>query len=477
MSQLLISFCFTSPPGHALAKLDVDSERLEWIDLAHPDFLIDGAMGISRYRDGYVVVFHATRDARPVNCIGEFDGMLSLKRLAPLPSVHDGHSVIEHDGALLVVSSGTNQVIRVDWPDGAAPRERVFFEIDPGDDTLHMNSLQTFDGKLFLSMFGNRGSSSWRDAANGRVVRLDDGVTVAEGLHHPHGLFVDDGSLLCLASATGDIRRVGGAARGASAKLEGYLRGIASDARFVYVGTSRLRNRSKSTGKKQGVPLVETGVGCGLHLVDKAAGTSRWLDLSPFASEIYDVFPLPEGTPIEGTREAAMLSRLRALNAHTPILMVQATQAEQYFHEFNGVIGELIAERDFDTAATLLERLMCGPLRTRLDWHADYALCLLHRGDMIGAMQHYAKALGENHPRLTEIQSLALASLQSGNRDDAIHQLRKSLAIMKRQSRKLKQRRTGARPPHNGRGSRAAGRRANNATANVGAAPPQGMRT
>jgi hypothetical protein len=474
--QLLISFCFTSPPGHALAKLDVDSERLEWVDLMHPELSIHGAMGLCRYRSGYIAVFHATCDSRQVSCIGQFDAALSLKRLAPLALVHDAHSIIEHEGALLVVSSGTNQVIHLDWPDDAPPHERVFFEIDPGSDTLHMNSLQAFGGKLFLSMFGNRGGSSWRDAANGRVVRLADGATVADGLHHPHGLFVDEGALSCLASATGEIRQVAGSPREARPKLEGYLRGIAADDRFVYVGTSRLRNRSKSTGNKQDTPLVETGVGCGLHLVDKASGTSRWLDLSPFASEIYDVLPLPEGTRIEGTREAAMLSRLRGLNAHTPVLMQQATQAEQYFHEFNGVIGELIAERDFETATTLLERLMRGPLRARLDWHADYALCLLHRGDIVGAMRQYAKALGEHHPRLTEIQHLALASLEGGNRDDAIRQMKAALALMKQQSNRIKRRRMGAQPSRDARTTRKGERRGNDPATKVPMMLPQGIR-
>ncbi|RKP44550.1 DUF4915 domain-containing protein [Trinickia fusca] len=456
MSPLLISFCFTSPPGFALGKLDIDSERLEWVDLAHPDYAIHGAMGMCRYRGGYAVVLHASHDGRHLSCIGELDASLRLTRLAPLDSVRDGHSVIEHDGALLIVSSGTNQVVRVEWPHDAAPREQVFFEIEPGSDTLHMNSLQTFENKLYLSMFGNRGSSSWRDAANGRVICIDSGAAIADGLHHPHGLFVDDGALLCLASATGTIRRVAGVAGVAEPRLEGYLRGIASDAHAIYVGTSRLRNRSKSTGAKE-TPLVETGVGCGLHIVDKASGQTRWLDLSPFASEIYDLMPLPEGTAVTGTREAAMLARLRALNRHTPELMQKAAQAEQYFHEFNGVIGELIAERDYATATTILDRLMRGPLRARLDWHADYALCLLHQGDTLGAMKHYAKALGENHPRLADIQHLAQAGLECGDRAEAIRQLQASLALLKGQSRTGKRRHPGTSRGAGGKRPRAAG--------------------
>ncbi|WP_206956680.1 DUF4915 domain-containing protein [Trinickia acidisoli] len=429
MSRLLISFRVSSPPGHALAQFNTDTEAFDWIDVGDPVLKIYGAMGICRHNTRYFVVFQARREGKHLSCLGELDAKLRLTRLAALRRVKDGHSIVAHDNALLIVSSGTNQVIRVVWPQGGEPKESVFFEIAPGADTLHMNALQAYHGKLYLSMFGPRGDGLWRDASDGRVIRLDDGAVVTQGLYHPHALFVDNDALLCVSSMKSRIYRVDGDGSGraedeptALPALDGYLRGAATDDRYIYVGTSTGRTRSRATGAIVGMPAFAKGVDCGVHVLDKSTNTARWLDLSPFASEIYDMIALEPTVPMRGDRTTAMQERLRALNAHTPELRHHSSQADQYCREFNGVIRELIdTRRDYATASRILKRLLARAGRPRPQWQFDYATCLLETGNAQGALEHYRRASQQGYPRASMRDAMARALAAAGVDDETAH--------------------------------------------------------
>lgn len=434
MTQLLISFCFTSPPGYALAKFDTDSEALEWVKLDQPGLPVYGGMGICPRGDGYIVIFHAVREMHSISCIGELDHDLRLCRMAELKLVSDGHSVIEHDGALLVVSSGTNQVIRVDWPAGGEPEERVYFELEPGFDTLHMNSLRQHQGKLYLSMFGPRTNGSWRNATQGQVICLDDRAASAQGIHHPHGLFAIGDELLCVGSMSGSVRHVAGPARAAFPKLDGYLRGVACDAHNMYVGTSRIRDRSKSSGDKVSPSsAMPRGIGCGLHILERETLQPRWLDLSPFAAEIYDIHVLPPGTQVKGTRRDAMASRLHALNGFTPRLLELAQQGGRHAKELQDVVRSLIDEdRDYQNAAQLLQRLMTGPVKVEADWYLDLAFCKFQQNNVHAALYQLELALSETHPELVQLQKNARASLELRDFESATGYLKQVTQMLRR---------------------------------------------
>jgi hypothetical protein len=433
VTQLLISFCFTSPPGHALAKFDTDSEVLEWIKLDQPGLRVYGGMGICRHGDGYIVIFHAVRQMRSISCIGELDRDLRLCRLAELQQVSDGHSVVEHDGALLVVSSGTNQVIRVVWPVGGEPEEDIYFELEPGHDTLHMNSLRLHQGKLYLSMFGPRRNGSWHSATEGQVLCLDDRAAAAQGIHHPHGLFALGDELLCVGSMSGAIRHVAGPARAAFPKLDGYLRGVAGDSRYIYVGTSRMRERSKSSGDKvRPLPGMAHGIGCGLHMLERDTLHPHWLDLSPFAAEIYDIHILPPDTKVAGTRRDAMLSRLHALNGYSPHLLELAKRSAQHVATLHGVVRTLIDEdRDYRNASQLLQRLLSGPVQAETDWHLDLAFCKFQQNDLHAALHQLELALGATNPELLPLQKAARASLELRDFASAVRSLRQVIQALR----------------------------------------------
>ncbi|MFP3244996.1 MAG: DUF4915 domain-containing protein [Paraburkholderia sp.] len=358
MTQLLLSFCYSKPVGHALALFDCESEAFEWIDLSEVPLPVYGATGLCRVGGTYYAALQVRAPGTLGTLLAQFDDTGRLLRTASLAQVHDAHSLLWWHGELLLVSSGTNQVFAIDWAPGSTPRMRVFFEREPGADTLHMNSLQAFDGHVYLSMFGSKPSASWREASDGQVLDLSaGGKVVLRGLQHPHSLFVDGGGLFCMNSRTSAVVHVAGTAPGHDTPLSGYVRGALSHGSQLFVGTSMQRKQSKSRGVSEASDKVSTGTGCGLHVLDSVRGVARWHDLSPFGAELYDVLAW-HGRPVTGTRADAMVRRLHAVNSEFAEL-IGATYRMRQQH---GLVAQMLrqfldAGFDLSPAQALLEQL------------------------------------------------------------------------------------------------------------------------
>lgn len=376
MSELLVSFCYTRPLGHAIARIGAGGDAFEWVDLSSVPVPVYGATGLVRVGERYYAVLQVRFGEAFGTQLVEFDTRARVLRSAPLPGVVDAHSMVVWNDSLLVVSTGTNQVFELAWPDGTAPSSRVFYEQDPGTDTLHMNSLQTFDGRVFLSMFGARPGDAWHQANDGQVLDLHaGGAVVARGLRHPHALFVADGTLICVESRGGSLIHVAGPRRAAPAHLPGYLRGACMAGGTLYVGASMTRRRSKSLGsayartplpeaageRREGAALSSAAIagdGCGLHAIADSAGTmtSRWIDLSPFGPELYDVIPW-HGAPVTGSRAFAMEQRLRAVNGEFTDLAGVWSRLLQQRLQMRELVQELDAARRDEPSARRIAAL------------------------------------------------------------------------------------------------------------------------
>ncbi|OXI30057.1 hypothetical protein CFB89_22805 [Burkholderia sp. AU16741] len=342
MTQLLLSFCYAKPSGHVLARFDVDADTFEWIDLGDVAAQVVGATGLCRVDASCYAALQIRVPGTVGTLLAEIDACARIRRVARLAPVLDAHSLLAWHGELLVVSSGTNQVFAIDWPRDGALHLRVFFEIEPGADTLHMNSLQAFGGHVYLSMFGCKPGASWRDACDGQILDLTDaGRVVRRGLRHPHSLFIDRGTLLCVSSRDGSLVHVAGAPRGADRPLDGYVRGALAHAGRLFVGTSMARTRSKSRGAawpSAAAPAPrEAGTGCGLHVIEGGRRAPRWIDLSPFGAELYDIVAW-DGEPVRGARADAMASRLRAVNAEFGELIVELYRTRRH----HGIVGDMV---------------------------------------------------------------------------------------------------------------------------------------
>ena len=391
MSELLVSFCYTRPLGYAIARIGAGGDTFEWVDLSSVPVPVYGATGLVRAGDRYYGVLQVRFGETFGTQLVEFDGHARVLRSAPLPGILDAHSLVACNDRLLVVSTGTNQVFELAWPDGAAaPVSRVFYEQDPGADTLHMNSLQTFDGRVYLSMFGARQGDAWHQANDGQVLDLDaGGAVVARGLRHPHALFIAGDTLMCVESRGGSLVHVAGPQRAAPAHLPGYLRGACTSGGTLYIGASMTRRRSKSLGSAYArAPLPQTadvrregaaissaaiaGDGCGLHVIadptgdpdalaaagpaTRGATTSRWIDLSPFGPELYDVIAW-HGAPVTGSRTFAMEQRLRAVNGEFTDLAGVWSRLLQQRAQMRDLVRELDAARRDEPSARRLAAL------------------------------------------------------------------------------------------------------------------------
>lgn len=404
MTQLLLSFCYAKPSGYVLARMDTRTNAFEWVDLRDVALPVVGATGLCRVGEHYYAAMQIRVPGTVGTLLAELDRAGRVRRVARLAEVFDAHSLLPWQGELLIVSSGSNQVFAVDWLHDGAPRVRLFFEREPGADTLHMNSLQAFNGRVYLSMFGCKPGASWRDARDGQILDLTaGGEVVRRGLRHPHSLFVDRATLLCLSSRDGSLIHVAGAPRGADRPLDGYVRGALAAGGKLFVGTSTPRTHSKSRGVSEAADLAtqssapaahaaygtsgmhdtraaQAGGGCGLHIADAATGASRWLDLSPFGAELYDIVEWT-GDAVRGDPTEAMAERLRAVNVQFGELI----GAVYRMRTQHGAVARMLRQMmdagcDMSAARGVLETLANDP-PTLPEWNYLHARMLLGNGN------------------------------------------------------------------------------------------------
>ncbi len=322
--RVAVTFCNQrSTPRLSVCALDLETEEMQWLRVLGD--IESGASGIAVV-DGSLLV--ACQDGGIVR----YGTDLEPKVVLPTRGALDLHSLLYRaDERALYVTSTFNDTLFRYTLDGSGQRvasvEAVFCA-DPsrrGLDRYHLNSVAEWQGDLYVSMFGTTDGDSHLGRRNGRVVRVRDGVTIVDGLYHPHTLFVHGDDLFVVESQAKTVRRVGGGDAITWTVPGGYPRGVAADAgSTVWIGLSALRRESKSRATANVItddaPLDHRTRLVQLDLTTGALG--RTIDLTPLAREIYDVFPLPAGAafvpdPDRGLtqRVAALEESYRAVNA------------------------------------------------------------------------------------------------------------------------------------------------------------------
>jgi hypothetical protein len=166
-------------------------------------------------------------------------GIVEYRRL---DAVRDPHDVLADGDGWLVVSTGTNEIVRVDargaldsiWHGGGEA------------DAWHVNCLACA-GELYASAFGEFATfKQWRGkraVGRGRVWNIATGEIVLEGLTHPHTPRCVDGGWIVCESLGGAVSRFD--ARGKRTDeviLGGYSRGLAVAGEHLLVGVSAPRD-------------------------------------------------------------------------------------------------------------------------------------------------------------------------------------------------------------------------------------------
>ena len=251
---------------------------------------VTGCAGIAQARGCLLTVGQCGDDA--------YVAVLDAERLRPLfhhriTEVRNPHSLCVAEDTVLVVSTGTDEVVAYDWGRrGLTFRGVAWTPSLAGRDTHHLNSIAYVDSEhIWATAFGPKASGLWESASDGYICNIANGGVLKKGINQPHSLRPSGRTMYYCESATQDVTALDG---GPTCHADGYTRGLCVlDEHRVLFGTSVGRRQSKSTGimRNPADPGAPAGV-CGLHEWDLRTGTVTTTDMSKFGLEIYDVVSL-----------------------------------------------------------------------------------------------------------------------------------------------------------------------------------------
>jgi hypothetical protein len=319
--HILVSFCNRWTPGRLLlGLLDADTFAFQILQLPSELPQGTGIMGLAASRLYVYAVLQAPPPA-PSGLLVLDHADLRLLNYYVFQSAVDVHSIWLANEVLYAVSTGTDEVIVLQLRGAEVISEAVFWHPEsesPHTDVHHLNAIYEWRGELLVSAFGKKAGQLWTSTSEGFIINITRGEQVASGIHHPHSLVAFDDMLVYCESQKMAVRVSGGLR---SQSLPGYTRGLCLVGQKLFVGTSKGRQVSKSTGilnnpaaagglagqctRDSGVPLFELaprdapGGLAGQCTVSRLAVDSfeieKTIDLSSYSNEIYDLLPI-EGT-------------------------------------------------------------------------------------------------------------------------------------------------------------------------------------
>lgn len=162
----------------------------------------------------------------------------------PFDDIHDALIV---DDTYYIVSTMTNEVIQLD----RERKELKRWSLAPAADSLHVNCLALWNGRIIYSAFGDfdtpRGYKGCTYLA-GFVRDLSTGDTLIKELSQPHSLTPLGDRILIANSEKKELLLYGSDGTLLKAKtLDGYTRGICIGKNHIYVGLSCSRNIEDDT--------------------------------------------------------------------------------------------------------------------------------------------------------------------------------------------------------------------------------------
>ncbi len=216
----------------------------------------------------------------------------------------DLHDLLWHEETLYVVCTKINGVIQFD----SQLNEIRRWSLPGGPDSIHLNSMAMYRGRLVGSIFGH--FSEYREYKGktekaGCVIDLETGDVLIAGLSQPHSLKVEGDRLWLCDSEARMLRIYEGSQQVVERRMDGYVRGLVLGKDHVYAGLSCTRNVEQNDGIESAQIVVldrDTLAEAGRIPID--------------ANEIYDLIFTggDEGTIISGCIDEA-LAELRATRA------------------------------------------------------------------------------------------------------------------------------------------------------------------
>lgn len=295
------ALAITTYQAGKLAVVGVEQDRLEFsfhnVDQAMG--IAVGAQEIALGSRREIHLLRAAHDIAPgVHPAGTFDSAWLTRQSFRTGNIH-GHELAWGRDGLWVVNTLFSTLCTLHKDFSFVPRWRPPFISElAANDRCHLNGLAMLDGQpKFVTAHGDSNQpGGWRPgkASGGVVIDVPSGDVVARGFAMPHSPRLSRDRLWVLNSGAGQLGTVD-LATGRFEPVEsfpGYVRGLAFQGQFAFVGLSKIREKSVFGG----MPIEEqrANLRCGIAVLDLVSGrTVATLQFHSGVDEIFAVSVLP----------------------------------------------------------------------------------------------------------------------------------------------------------------------------------------
>ena len=119
------------------------------------------------------------------------------------------HSIWGSDGVLYAISTGTDEVLKLEMQGPEVISETVIWRLErerPRSDMHHLNAICARNGDLLVSGFGKRSGTMWTSASDGFIFNVTHGEKLAGGVNNPHSLALVGDTVVYCESKTRTVR-------------------------------------------------------------------------------------------------------------------------------------------------------------------------------------------------------------------------------------------------------------------------------
>ena len=224
---------------------------------------------------------------------GQYDGLF-MPRAVYFSGETDIHDLAWGKEGLWAVNTRFSCLCFIDDEFSFKPQWRPTFvsELTP-DDRCHLNGMAMMDGRpTYVSALSETDTpEGWRTnkASGGILMDVTSGEIILRDLPMPHSPRVYDGQVYLLLSATGELVSVDPekGTYDVVKRLPGFVRGMARYGNYLFVGLSRLRQKSSAFGD---LPIAKESVFCGVIVLHLPRGDIvGHIKYETSCEEIYDV--------------------------------------------------------------------------------------------------------------------------------------------------------------------------------------------
>ncbi|HEU5140604.1 MAG TPA: DUF4915 domain-containing protein [Bacillales bacterium] len=266
--QTLLFSCSDAPEDHSsdcgggLYTFDIKTRKLE-------KHFSGRLRQIAKTNDFYYVA-DASQGVQVFNKNLEF-----VKTIESLPgSILHGLTYDPVHEVLYTANTGRDSISVIDIKDGSHIEELSIRADHHNDesDQHHINDLCSFKGNLYISMFSFSGL--WKEGCfDGGVASFDTRSNKITGypirdIWMPHSVDFINGEISVIDSMNGKVYKT---SNKSLVEINGFLRGLAFDGKYYFIGQSEHRHIDRLQGVNGNITL-----NCGIHLYDPITSLSRF---------------------------------------------------------------------------------------------------------------------------------------------------------------------------------------------------------